>query len=432
MEENKNLQDSWSFSTDNEEDSQLDLPELPDIPSPPILMQELPDIKRIPTIPPLIPDLPPFPLDYKNDLPIKRVYLSDLPPPIPPKPIRIAGVKSIINYFEKLGEEINEDLEEFEENHQDEIAEYSTMYSCTQCTQTFRDEISLNDHFLLVHHQSDNSDSETEYSDSDSESDADGICTCRRCGKLFQNDDEYEKHICDANRKDVDAIPSNPFGKYSCPICKKKYSTNNILGEHFIRAHNNYEALTELDSRETDYGFPGFDILEQIGFIDIPKDGKINVRFNSDKICSVCYGHYKNKTDSADIISENKIISGYVSDSAINTIKRFIIRRQYNKYIGDDYEDECDEYLVDDEQLLEFFERYDQKVNLPVFMSCCSASICKPCLESYVRMCNKLVCPYCKKDGEREDLDFILIVEPTKYNKEIWINWWKKHLDNLF
>lgn len=111
-------------------------------------------------------------------------------------------------------------------------------------------------------------------------------CICNRCGNIYNNDSEYLKHECKKNvNKSNTFIPTVSTGKYNCPLCDNKYSSQYILGEHFLRDHNDYEQINLLDDKKSE-GFPGFKLLKHIGMVK-----KYYIKENNeicDTICDIC------------------------------------------------------------------------------------------------------------------------------------------------
>ena len=52
--------------------------------------------------------------------------------------------------------------------------------------------------------------------------------------------------------------------------------------------------------------------------------------------------------------------------------------------------------------------------------------ICSNCLESYLTLTNSLICPFCKVDHTKIDLDYIIVIDYDDeiYDKDKWHNWW--------
>lgn len=199
------------------------------------------------------------------------------------------------------------------------------------------------------------------------------MCRCLKCHNIFDNDDDFELHICnDSVIINDDNIPTDINGKYNCPMCDNKYFNEILLGEHFIISHNNYNEFGKLDDNIKKNGFPGFDILEYIYMIEIMSDCQIEAIVKNDEKCSICFSNFINNT-------------------------------KYNNNNDDNI--------------------------LPLIMMCCDMFICQNCLQKYIEKKNKLICPFCYTNFCKNDLDYIIIIEPSDKCNDSWDIWWRKHID---
>lgn len=164
------------------------------------------------------------------------------PPPKPPaKPMN--GLKNLINMINKVKIEHNAN-------------------TCQLCGNEFESIDALEGHYASTHNIQD-------------DTTQNNMCRCIRCNNVFNNDADYVKHRCSQSvSASQDSMPVDPNGRHECPICKNKYTTANILGEHFIIAHNDYDELGVLDEYVMAVGFPGFDILEELYMIEMLNDKK--------------------------------------------------------------------------------------------------------------------------------------------------------------
>lgn len=194
---------------------------------------------------------------------------------------------------------------------------------------------------------------------------------CNICNKDM--DDHIE--LCKKEEKDLaDNIPTNIYGEHQCPICSNRYATVNFLGEHFIISHSNYSELSLLD-KPKEFSFPGFDILVAMGMIEPYNLSKINKYIEDHKSCDICSYDYK-----------------YMDGN-------------------------------DDQYDIEKNNRY----TYPHFLKCCDRDICNFCLELYISKKNIVICPYCKKDFENSDLNYIIIYDYDGHTNDSWKDWWLKH-----
>ena len=141
-------------------------------------------------------------------------------------------------------------------------------YYCSRCKIVFSHEDSYNEH-LLTHKNQEND-----------------MCICNKCKRVFSDDIDYSTHLSGCTESDAADIPSDPLGKYNCPLCENKYSNSFLLGEHFVISHTEYEVLTTLDEKQWN-GFPGFDILEKINMIEYTE-------ILEDK-CEICFYNFDDK-----------------------------------------------------------------------------------------------------------------------------------------
>ena len=262
-------------------------------------------------------------------------------------------------------------------------------------------------------------------------------CKCEECGQIFINDYHFNKHTCDKNNKNddsVDNIPTNIFGQYECMVCKNKYTTPNMLGEHFFLSHNNYQDYAQLDETISD-GFPGFELLEYIGMItyslidDVP--GGIKYLMKKDKRCPICFGIYKYKQSKYRYDKDKyKDIVNYGSDTelVINEPSRYIIGPFFcDEILHEEKKDAIIE--IKDKKLLDAINEIRLTERLPIMMNCCECTTCEECLEKYITYSNSIICPFCKKDHTRDEFDYITIIVPSNTtDREKWLPWWEKHV----
>lgn len=152
----------------------------------------------------------------------------------------------------------------------------SNHYYCSRCKIVFSHEDIYNEH-LLTHKNQEND-----------------MCICNKCKRVFNDDIDYSSHLAGCTENNTSDIPSDPLGKYNCPLCENRYSNSFLLGEHFVISHTEYEVLTTLDEKQWN-GFPGFDILERINMIEFTKV--------SEEKCEICFYNFDNN-----IVTDDKEI----------------------------------------------------------------------------------------------------------------------------
>ena len=228
--------------------------------------------------------------------------------------------------------------------------------SCIKCHKTFEFQYQLDDHKSVHENQIENN-----------------VCMCNKCGGIFESDTDFLAHKSNCSQVNNNSVPMDEEGKYICPICNKKYSNTFILGEHFINSHNDYNELCILDEKsEGPLGFPGFELLQMIGMIEI----YIESLETEDKLCKICYHYF-----------------------------------DFNIFI----------------------DELDSENRNSLVLKCCNKLICYSCLLHQLSINNNLVCPFCLFDHTRTDLNYIVeIVESEVTDKNRWLSWWFKHVDIFY
>ncbi len=309
--------------------------------------------------------------------------------------VEVSNVKSKIIFFEKITKDTKVVKKKVKILKQD--------FKCPICGILYNNEIDVNEHYLLRH----------------CIRKLEGRVSCGICGGDFDNEEDYTDHDCSGDGEIGDSIPTDIRGRYSCPICNNRYLTQNMLGEHFLVSHNSYESYSALDENRVDGGFPGFDILEHIGMIERLSDGDVDRIVASGDKCEICFSMYKfkekpfnaqfnmlklsDKKDKNDKYDKN----GYCSDSEIHLIDR---------------------YEIEDKKLQGFCNRFRQIERIPIKILCCDAHLCFDCLENNIKITGKIVCPFCKRDHTKTDVNYITIIEESDItDRKKWISWWIKH-----
>ena len=238
-------------------------------------------------------------------------------------------------------------------------------YKCPLCDEIFNSDISLIDHFNLVHYEiiiddlkinSDNEDiidDNTDVENENSYEDDDG----------YYSDEYYER-----------VYRESEYGEYVCKICSKKFINHERLNEHFLRSHSSYNDTLLLDDNETIGGFPGFNVLQHMNvfhYTDKPEEDT----------CPICFETY----------IKNEILTE---------------KLKFNE----------NEYKDDDEVI----------VNYPIRLHCCDTCMCCKCLKTFIITKNKIICPFCRRNHEIQDTEFITIPN-NKYDDQLWVKWRTRH-----
>jgi len=279
--------------------------------------------------------------------------------------------------------------------------------------------------------------------DDDSDDDVDGFdhCRCLKCGLIFPGDEVYKRHVCNGSGADVDNIPTHPKGEFECMVCAKRYITENLLGEHFMLSHNNFEDCVVLDEEIIYDGFPGFHTLHYIGMMyEISGKHMVSV-INEEKRCNICFLSYKQKEQlykpkvviELDCYSSDSELTYKEDESGNNMDNPFSSCSDFNPF-GASYfcRRKRPRVSLRDPVLINAYNKYREHEVLPVELSCCHNYLCYDCLRNSVTMTNSIVCPFCKADHTRVDLDYITYVEPGDVDTNRWVDWWSKHVDIFY
>jgi len=190
--------------------------------------------------------------------------------------------------------------------------------------------------------------------------------------------DEEEDNNEDNNEDEDEEEEEDNDETYTCPICRRIYSTQARLMVHFYNNHDNYEQLSNLDDTGPKGGFPGFDILKKINAIRYIQPEE---KLHSNK-CVICDYHYGNHFKSID-------------DSYINTNTEQKYKSNYkSKY----YDDLC------------INTKSEFPIRHPLEMKCCKANLCADCLKNHIEFKNgDPECPFCRHNHSQLKQKYIVI-----------------------
>ena len=237
-------------------------------------------------------------------------------------------------------------------------------FKCPMCDELFKDDISLIDHFTLVHCENVIDEIVDNHLDDNKSID-------------YSNNSDY-----DSNNSDYDSdeyyervYKESEYGEYECKICSRKFISNERLNDHFMSLHSSYDDTLQLDET-TIGGFPGFNILQHMDVFNFTTEPINN-------ICPICLEEYEIN----DIVKEKESFD-------------------YSKYIDDD----------------------DSTNNYPVKIHCCNQCLCCQCLREHIRHKNKITCPFCQYNYEISNGQFLIIPKCENiFNKSLWIKWRENH-----
>jgi len=283
-------------------------------------------------------------------------------------------------------------------------------YKCHECDIAFMTQNEYNNHNLARHvHEL--------------------IIRCDKCGIMFRNDMDFNVHECDGVGGEIDNIPENPDGINICPICEKKYTTAEFVGEHYVLSHSSYQNNCNLDIKD-DNGFPGYDILKYIGMIKYLKKHEIKMHIRNKERCLICERRYK-KSDKKIVRKNMLYVDEVLSDSEIETNQDTLIDYKFN----DDMIIKKEERKIQlfDKKLIEIYNKFAPIKREPLRMKCCKKILCFDCLRKSVSISNSIKCIFCTKDHTREELNYIKIVELSDTtDRSKWLEWWKRHVDIFY
>jgi len=67
-----------------------------------------------------------------------------------------------------------------------------------------------------------------------------------------------------------------------------------------------------------------------------------------------------------------------------------------------------------------------------VELLCCNTIVCEECLENNIKSKNDIICPFCRRDHNQRDQDYIVYYNISKFNKSAWEKWWENHQYEIF
>ena len=268
------------------------------------------------------------------------------------------------------------------------------QYVCNICEDGFSTQLILDDHIRARHNN--NYETKEEYKDEENEN--------------INNLLHYQN--IRPIRLNTQDIFHQQTGLFECPVCLQRFDSPYYLGDHFTENHQTFEDQQYLDDNKQETAFPSFEILYEIGVIELPYDREI-LKFAKKK-CSICYQKYA-------IYNYSKVNKELIS---INTLDK-LANNEY--YIDIGY---CSDGVIIEKSInkKQYIEEIDfESLNYPIIMTCCKNDVCYKCLRQYL-MGNNLngiiKCPFCMKDHTKTDMDYIRIIEIGKINKKAWKKWW--------
>lgn len=232
--------------------------------------------------------------------------------------------------------------------------------------------------------------------------------TIRPIYESLDSDDDDESTLCNSDdEQEVDNIPSHPNGNYQCPLCPRRYLSEYLLGSHFIISHSEYDRMLELDEINTKIGFPGFELLEYIGMVELLTKREIDELIDKKYECAICRETFKHPEPI--YVPDNITVESTLSDSALDYIKSY----NYN--------------FVKEEILIDTINKFRLSFRVPIKLTCCKNYLCKFCFEFALKRGQSLTCCFCTCDHTKYDLDYIKIYKVGKFDKEAWKVWWLRN-----
>jgi len=282
-------------------------------------------------------------------------------------------------------------------------------FECEKCYAQFNDYVALIDHIIIYH---DNI-FEDEYVDDYIQAKNDNIYSPPQISNNKWN--EYLDLNININE-----------GDYECIICKKKYITAYLLGEHFSNEHSSYEQQYELDKNIVKDGYPSLDILQELDMISIIPYYEINEFRKTNIKCQICDSNYHFPLG-LDIKLDNKKVNfSFNDDMEIKDSKINKLNKLNKKYSNDDLFD-YNKIIIKDEKLTEFIKD-NLNFKFPIKTNCCKNLLCNICFIENLKNKNDIICLFCQKDFNKKDSKYINFIEFDKTNSS-WEKWWINHSD---
>jgi hypothetical protein len=246
-----------------------------------------------------------------------------------------------------------------------------------------------------------------------------------------------------------DKIPVSKLGKYVCPQCNNRYSSQNYLGEHFTLSHSSYGDQLKLDEKKLYTSFPGYFVLKLIGMIKLFDIEELKDQLLND--CPICCYEYTLDEDIRKLHEREIVIAMKESE----TTKEIDIKKELSTefkqkelkeskpakmkwFISNTNTKKVKQSVIDrekkedeDREILMKYRKDKSLAAEPVQVTCCKKVMCKTCFENHLKHTNNIQCPFCKFDHNKYDQDYIRYTEISKFNRKAWIEWWSNHLDIL-
>jgi uncharacterized C2H2 Zn-finger protein len=353
----------------------------------------------------------------------------------------------------------------------------SKIYNCPRCELTFDSQTSMNNHYMYSHSfiATFNSANSANYGNAttitnaspstsvikygptslrsrntNNESPAE-MCRCVVCDIVFISDISFKAHLCfgkaiknsiiESNLKPI--IPTNPNGKYACPVCQNKYSSPNLLGEHFISEHDSYEELGVLDKKSEDIstlGFPGFDLLEYIKMIIPITEEETDDLIKQQDTCPICMYFYKRKEEEEpeQLLEDHIAVDYYNSDTETLLEEHVLELNPENRYMSDSetcIKPKHKRRQINNTDLVDKINQIKKYERLPLKLTCCNYLMCYDCLKHGIQLSDNIsiICPFCKKNHAETDEDYIIFIEECDVCDPLkWNSWWRKHVDLFY
>jgi rubredoxin len=190
-----------------------------------------------------------------------------------------------------------------------------------------------------------------------------------------EEEEENDNYDSDYTDDENDAYYQDNGKKYKCPMCTLVFNTEFALNNHVNIKHNDYNDLCILaDDCKGNYGFPGFGILSDTDGINMLEYYEPNIICGETCVCPICV---------IDIDSYESL---------------------YNKTCN-----QINDILVDEKN-----KSYGLK------LKCCNNIICNQCIINNYNMSGNLICPFCTKNHEFKNGDYIISYE---IDLHAWILW---------
>ena len=219
-------------------------------------------------------------------------------------------------------------------------------FVCAICSERFENEYVYNLHLVNHIENGEYLEPMIQFADNDSDNDNNDDNNDDDNNDDDNNDDSDENGNDDIDDSDSYTYEEDTDGSHTCPFCQRRYDSEFLLGNHFIRRHGTYDELSDLADRKR-MAFPGFENLIEWKMIEYMNKKTYDEAITKglSNMCSIC----------------------------------------------------CIEYVVPESDEIKINSETDRNLCRPLMLnSCCSQMICTSCIANHLKRMGVLSCPYCR------------------------------------